>query len=526
MSKSSAVIAVVASLAAMQSMASQAPPSSPRLDEATIERVQALLRAKQVTCRALTAHYLARIDAYNAKGPSLNAVVTVNPRALTEADRLDAALASGGPVGALHCVPVLVKDQFETKDLVTTYGSVTFKGFQPSRDATAVAKLRDAGALIIGKGTMGEFASGYAGSMYGPIRNPYDPRRHPGGSSGGVGAGMAADFATIGLGEDTGGSVRAPAAIGSLVGHRPTTPLVSRHGVFPTRPSYDSTGPITRTVKDAAMVMDVIAGYDPKDPLTAYAVGQIPTTFGSDLKADALRGARLGVLRQPMHPTTDPTAADYRAIQAVLDRAIGELKARGAEVVEGLSIPDLSTRLSRIYDDNVFETEASVNAYFSELTNPPVKTLRELLLRPGGVLPWRARGLMGTVGRSTDEPGYGRVLRATEALRQEVLALMADRRLDAFVHTNSDHAPHLIAADIMTNPATDGDTRVGSNRTIAPVLGFPATTVPAGFTPDGLPVGIEFLGRAFADAMVLGYAYDYEQATKHRKPPSTTPPLR
>ena len=392
---------------------SQPVAALPRFGEMSIDQVQAALRSRQATCHGLIAYYLARIDAYNAKGPALNAVLTVNTRALDEADRLDTIFAASGPTGTLHCVPVLVKDQFETKDLVTSYGSVTFKTFQPARDATAVAKLRVAGAIIIGKSTMGEFASGYAGSVSGPIRNPYDPRRHASGSSGGVGAGLAADFATVGLAEDTGGSVRGPAAMGSLVGHRPTTALVSRHGVFPTRPSYDSTGPITRTVKDAAAVMDVIAGYDPKDPLTAYASGQVPRSFAAALKADALRGARLGVMRQPMSLTTDTAATDYRAIQVVVDRAVDELKTRGVDVVEEVAIPNLPTRLSRIYDDNVFETEAAVDAYFAELPNAPVKTLRQLLLTPGGVLPWRARGLMGTVGRTTDDPGYLRVPQAT-----------------------------------------------------------------------------------------------------------------
>lgn len=496
------------------------------LDEVSIDSLQGALAAGRVTCRAVVEHYLSRIDAYDQRGPALNAIVNVNVNVRAEADRLDSALRAGGPVGPLHCVPVLVKDQFETNDLPTTYGSRTFKGFQSTRDATAVAKLRQAGALLLAKATMGEFASGYAGSISGPIRNPYDVRRHPSGSSGGVGAGLAADFATIGLAEDTGGSVRGPAAMGSLVGHRPTTSLVSRHGVFPTRPIYDSTGPITRTVSDAATVLDVIAGYDPKDPVTAYAVGRLPTSFGAHLHVDALRGARLGLLRQPTHATTDPSAADYRAIHIVVDRAVTELEARGAEVVEGLKVPDLATRLGRAYDDDIFETEEAVNAYLGGLERAPVKTLRQLLLTPGGVLPWRARGLMGTVGRTTDEVGYLRVLRAAESLRVDVLAMMAEHRLDGFIYTTADHYPHVIAADIMTNPATDGDTRPGSNRTLAPVLGFPATTVPAGFTSDGLPVGLEFMTRAFEDAKALGYAYAYEQATRHRRPPATTPPLR
>ena len=208
-----------------------------------------------------------------------------------------------------------------------------FRDFIPKDDATVVKKLRAAGAIIIGKATMGEFASGYAGSVSGPIRNPYDPRRHPSGSSGGTGAGVAANFATVGIGEDTGGSVRGPAAVGSLVGLRPTLPLVSRHGMLPFRPSYDTVGPIARPAKDAALVLDVIAGYDPSDPITAYAVGHVPRSFAAALTGDGLRGTRVGVIRHPMSAGTDPTSEDYKNVHAVIERALRELQALGVQVV-------------------------------------------------------------------------------------------------------------------------------------------------------------------------------------------------
>ena len=249
--------------------------------EATIDDIHAALRSGRTTCRELVELYLKRIAAYNKSGPGLNAVQAINPRALQEAERLDAAFKASGPVGGLHCIPVLVKDQLETADMPTTYGSAVFKDFVPQRDATVVTKLRKAGAVIIAKATMGEFASGIVGSASGPIRNAYDPRRHASGSSGGTGSGVAANFATVGIGEDTGGSVRGPAAVSSLVGLRPTVPLVSRYGMFPARPSTDTVGPMARTVKDAAIVLDAIAGYDPNDPVTAYAVGHIPTSYTS-----------------------------------------------------------------------------------------------------------------------------------------------------------------------------------------------------------------------------------------------------
>src|SRR5262249_41086889 len=212
--------------------------------EATIDDVHAALRSGRTTCRELVELYLRRVEAFDKSGPGLNAVQTINPRALQEAERLDAVFKASGPVGGLHCIPVLVKDQLEATDMPTTYGSAVFRDFVPQRDATVVARLRKAGAIIIAKATMGEFASGVLGSASGPIRNPYDPRRHASGSSGGTGAGVSANFATVGIGEDTGGSIRGPAAAASLVGLRPSVPLVSRFGVLPGRPTRDTIGPI------------------------------------------------------------------------------------------------------------------------------------------------------------------------------------------------------------------------------------------------------------------------------------------
>ena len=503
----------------------QAPATAVNLNETSIDALQEALRARRVTCRTVVDHYLRRIEAYDQRGPALNAIVTVNTRAAAEADRLDTVLRTSGIVGPLHCVPALVKDAFETSDIRTTYGSAAFKDFVPARDATVVAKLRQAGAIIIGKATLGEFASGYAGSISGPIRSPYDIRRHPSGSSGGTGAGMAADFAVVGIGGDTGGSVRGPAAAGSLVGLRPTTPLVSRHGSVPFKPTYDSVGPITRTVRDAALVMDVIASYDAQDPLTAYAVGRVPASFSTPLARDALKGVRLGIVPRPMARDTDPRAADHLAIRAVFGRAVDDLRAAGAVLVDDVSVPDVGERTRRSYEANLHETEAAVDAYLAHHPGAPLKTLRSLVETPGALLPWRAKALRNTFGRHTDEPSYLQVLKNNEDTRREVLALMANHRLDALVYPTGDHHPALIAHDITTSPDVVGDTRLGSNRTLASVLGCPAVTVPAGFTNDRMPVGLELMGRAFDDAKILGYAYAYEQATRHRRPPQATPPL-
>jgi amidase len=507
-----------------QTPATSATPTVFHLSEATIDDVHAAIRSGRTTCRELIELYLKRVAAYDKSGPGLNAVQAINPRALEEADRLDAAFKASGPVGALHCIPVLVKDQLETTDMPTTYGSAVFKDFVPRRDATVVTKLRKAGAVIIAKATMGEFASGIVGSVSGPIRNAYDPRRHASGSSGGTGSGVAANFATAGIGEDTGGSVRGPAAVSSLVGLRPTVPLVSRYGMFPARPSTDTVGPLARTVRDAAIVLDAIAGYDPNDPVTAYAVGHIPASYTSALTRDGLKGARVGVIRQAMDAKTDAGSEDYKKVKAVIDRAISDLKELGAEVVEPVAIPDLIARLNQAYSANVFETEPAINAYLAKHANAPVKTMREIVLT-GKVVPSRVKALMDSAGKSTGDAGYAQVQRVAESTRQAVLTLMADHKLDALVYATFDHQPVFIAPDVMTRPVIDDD-RLGNNRLLSPALGFPAMTVPAGFTTDGLPVGIEFMARPFAEATLFRLGYAYEQGTHHRKPPASTPALR
>jgi Asp-tRNA(Asn)/Glu-tRNA(Gln) amidotransferase A subunit family amidase len=489
--------------------------------EATIDDVQAAIRARQITCRRLVEGYLERIKAYDKAGPALNAVQTVNPYAVPEAERLDAVFTASGPVGPLHCVPVLVKDQIDTSDMPTTHGFIGFKDFVPAADATIVTRLKRAGALILGKATMGEFASGYISSASGPIRNAYDPRRSASGSSGGTGSGIAANFATIGIGEDTGGSIRGPAAVNNIVGLRPTLPLVSRRGMSPARPSTDTLGPITRTVRDTALVLDVIAGYDPLDPITAAAVGHTPASYADALVPDGLRGARIGIIRAPMHATADPQSVDYRKVRAVFDRAVGELRTLGAQLVDPITIPDLIDRLNKAYDANVFETEAALNTYLAGHRNAPFRTLREILLS-GRVVPSRALTLMSVVGKSPDDIGYLQVLRVQEETRQLVLALMAEHKLDALMYATFDHQPGLIADDVMTRPVVDDFGGIGNNRRLSPVLGFPALAVPAGFTTDGIPVGIEFMARAFAEPTLLKIAFAYEQGTRHRKPPALT----
>ena len=514
---------VASALAFTFAATGQPPPRTFRVVEATTDDVRSALASKEITCHALVDQYIKRIEAYDKSGPSLNAVQTINRRAVEEADRLDAAMARSGPVGPLHCVPMLIKDQVETSDLPTMYGSVVFKDFVPRRDATIVTKLKNAGAVILAKTTMGEFASGYVGSAFGVVRNAYDPTRSASGSSGGTGAGVAANFATAGIGEDTGGSVRGPAAVNNLVGLRPTLPLVSRFGMMPARPSTDTLGPIARSVKDVALILDVIAGYDSNDPITAETVGHMPASYAQSLSAEGLTGARIGVLRVPLDSRTDVASDDYRQVRALIDRAAADLARLGATVVDPFAIPDVAARSMKVYDANVYETEAATNAYLAQHPNAPVKTLAEILLT-GKVAPARARVLANVLGHSTTESGYLELLLMREQLRQSVLVAMAAARLDAIAYATFDHSPPVIPADASTRTAIDS-TGPGNNRRLSPALGFPAVTVPAGFTGAGLPVGLEFMGRPFAEPALLRLAYAYEQGTHHRKPPPLLPSL-
>ena len=494
-----------------------------RLLEATIDDVQASLISGEITCRELVELYLDRIEAYDKQGPALNAVQHVNPRALEEADALDAALEASGLVGPLHCVPVLLKDQVETSDMPTTYGSAIFAGFVSGRDATIVTRMKQAGAIILAKTTMGEFASRYLGSAFGMVRNAYDPTRNPSGSSAGTGVGITANFGLVGIGEDTGGSIRGPASVHSLVGLRPTVPLVSRFGMMPANPTKDTLGPITRTVRDAAILLEVIAGYDPNDPVTASSFGRVPEGYRAFLDEDGLGGARIGVIRQPMDPEADPESDDYKQVHAVIDRALEDIASLGAEVIDPVEVPLIEV-VHEIYGKNTFETEQAINAYLEGLPDAPVSSLREILLT-GKVTPWRASDLMDAVGQSTQDAGYLEFMLTREQIRQSVLTVMADARLDALVYPTFDHQPTLIASDALTNSETEDAYGRGNNRRLSSLTAFPAITVPAGFTADGLPVGIELLGRAFSEGTLLRFAYAYEQATQRRRSPVTTPSL-
>src|SRR5687768_1207130 len=293
-----------------------------RLEEATVPRFHDALARGEVTCVRLTQAYIDRIEAYNLKGPALRAILTVNPKALETAAEMDRRFrANPGAAGPLHCVPIVLKDNFDTADMPTTAGHVSMRNSQPRADAPTVAKMRKAGALILAKANLQEFARGgmSVSSLGGQVLNPYDLTRTPGGSSGGTGVAIAANMAVLGTGSDTGQSIRSPASANNLVGIRPTRGLVSRAGVIPNSLTQDEIGPITRTVADAALLLDIMAAYDPADPITALGLGRVPKSYTQDLRRDALKGARIGVMNNMMG-----TAERHQEVNKVMEDVIAK----------------------------------------------------------------------------------------------------------------------------------------------------------------------------------------------------------
>src|SRR5712671_4744066 len=318
---------------AMSVAAAMTVPASPagaqqgpfRLQEATIAGIHAAFAAGRLTCAQLTGLYLDRIAAYDMQGPALHAIITVNPKAMEVAAEMDRSYReSPAGTGALHCVPIILKDNFNTFDMPTTGGNVSMKTSVPPADAFTVARIRKAGALILAKANLQEFARGgmSISSLGGQVRNPYDLGRTPGGSSGGTGASVAANFAVLGTGSDTGQSIRSPASANNLVGIRPTRGLVSRAGIIPNSQTQDEIGPITRTVTDAALLLDVMAGYDPADPITAFGNGHIPKSYAELLSKDALKGARIGVMSNMFG-----TQERHREVNTVMQGVIAKMEA-------------------------------------------------------------------------------------------------------------------------------------------------------------------------------------------------------
>ncbi len=485
--------------------------------EATISQVHDAMKAGRLTCRALVGEYLKRIDAYDKNGPSLNSIVVLNPDAEKQAAELDRRFAQGGLTGPLHCVPLIVKDNFETVGLQTADGALALAGYLPDKDAFQVARIKAAGAIVLAKSNMAEWAfSPYEtvnSILPGYTRNPYDVSRVTAGSSGGTAAAVAASLGLVGLGSDTGNSIRGPSSHQALAGIRSTMGLTSRAGVLPLSLLADIAGPMARTVEDAVKVFQVIVGEDPNDPVTA-AARQHP--FSVTLDRNALRGATIGVLRQAYErESTDPEIA------RIFLAAVEDLRRAGATIVDPAPVElegirrgnDAGPCMGFKYD---------INRYLAaQGDRVPVKSLADII-KSGKFHPSAQRRLE-QAERGPENGPETPACQAESAYRAKVreagLKTMDKLKLDAFVYPTWSNPPRLIG---------DLNTPHGDNsQFFSPTTGFPAVNVPMGYSRGGtLPAGMTIFGRAWSEATLLRLAYAYEQATHHRHAPSSTPPLR
>ena len=500
--------------AAVLGCATVPPPRAPfRVEERSIADIHAALRAGSTTCRDVVGQYLQRIERYDRQGPALNALVVVNPDALRIAEALDARRASGSAMGALHCIPIIVKDNMETTDLPTSAGSKSLAGFVSERDAFIVRRIRQAEAIVLAKSNMAEFAfSPYetvSSIVEGPTRNPYALDRVPAGSSGGTAAAVASSMGAVGLGTDTGNSIRGPSAHNALVGIRPTMGLVSRAGIVPLNLAADVAGPMARSVADAAAVLQVIAGPDPADPVTT-ASGKIPASYADALQPNRLRGARIGILRQAYETsTTDPE------VVTLFHRALDDMRRQGATIVDSITIDSLAA----MRRGNCNQFKADLNAWLvSHDGRTPVRTLEEVIAsgRFHPSIEQRLRSGQAVELVPADNPGCATRDSSRARLRAAVTALMDRHQLDALAYPTWSNPPRPIG-DLRT---PHGD----NNQLFAPSTGFPAITVPMGYLRENtLPAGVQLLGRAWSEPTLIALGYAYEQATKHRRPPASTP---
>jgi amidase len=494
--------------------------------ETTIDDIHAAFKSGRLTARRLVQGYLDRIAAYDKQGPAINSIITLNDHALDDADRLDAAYkASGGAlVGPLHGIPVLVKDEIDTAGMPTTLGTQVFKDYRPPRDAFPVEKLRKAGAIILGKTTLSEYAAGDTyGSMFGVTHNPYDLERTAGGSSGGSGAALAANFATVTIGEETFASIRRPAGWNGVASLRPTPGLVSRSGMWDGYPSPTAQmGPMARTVKDLATLLDGMVGYDPEDPVTALGAGMVDGSYTRFLDKNGLKGARIGILRESIGVQSEPGSEDFNKVDAVFENNVAELKAAGAVVIDPIVIPNLKSLLAK-RANNPDIADEGLRFYLARNPDSPIKTRQDIANSPdlAKSFPPTKADQWRRPPPALDAARYLDYLHARETLMFNVLKVMADNGLDAIVHKTVEHQPTLIKDGI--NPPYPSNKGVPALNTF--LVYAASMTVPSGFTADNLPTGITFFGRPYSEPILLKLAYAYEQATHHRAPPKTTAAL-
>lgn len=484
--------------------------------EITIARLQEGYLAGAWSAQDVVAWYLDRIERIDRAGPALNSIISINAEVMAQAAELDRRLAAEGRLaGPLHGVPVLIKDQIDAMEMPTTCGSVLFRDNWPKRDAFVIAKLREAGALMLAKTTLGEMGAGDThGSLFGSTRNVYDLERTAGGSSGGSGAAVSANLGAVSLGQEGYASIRRPSTWNGLVGMRPSIGLVSRGGVYDGWPSVlGSIGPMTRTVEDAARLLDEMMGYDPIDPVTAHGYGRIKQRFSDALDAGGLKGVRLGVLRTPFGAGVDPDAADFKRVEEVFERGLESLQAAGAVLVDPIEIPDLNALIAQRAHHPMHGAEAFAE-YASRLSDPPFRTKAEAMASP--TFDDVSIQMKGRWARDNTAEEYATFLEAREVLRTHVFKVMADHRIDAIVHKAIEHEPTLIR-DGVNPPYVNHKGAPHINTYLGDV---PTVVVPAGLTSAGLPAGICFLGRPYDDIAMIRYAYAFEQKAQGRVVPA------
>jgi amidase len=512
-----------AALVALAALTTVSAQRAVDLDAATIADVSAAFARGTLTSERLTQMFLARIDAYDRKGPMLRSVITVNPKAIETARAMDEERKARGPRSALHGIPIVLKDNIDTADLPTTGGSVLLEGSMPPDDAFVVKKLRAAGAVVVAKVNLSEFASGAAhSSLGGQILNPHDLTRSPSGSSGGTGASIAAAFAMAGLGTDTGGSVRGPSTANGIAGLKTTMGQVSRDGVIPLALSFDTVGPMARSVHDVAAMLGVIAGVDPADSATKAGEGR-GADYTQSLKADALKGARIGIARDFLGQDTD--------VDWVMESSLEAMRKHGATIVD-VRLPKWLLDAKGEYYNAIRYPEFVVQIadYLKTLGPKYPKTITELVEqarrvnapRPDGASPnpgrWSLMVRESASGTLNDYQ-YTSVRDHGLPLVRAILAgVFKSANLDAIAYPTASRRPQRI--DAPPEPPGGASTS-GSN--LANLSGLPELIVPAGFSTEDLPIGISFIGQAFSEPRLLGIGYAFEQATKARRLPVHTP---
>lgn len=503
----------------------QAPPPF-ELEEMTIAQLQDAMASGRYTSRRLVELYSQRIEAIDRNGPALRAIIETNPDALSIADTLDAERKAGKVRGPLHGIPIVIKDNIDTGDrMLTTAGSLALDGAPAPGDAFVVERLRAAGAVILAKTNLSEWAnfrsskstSGWS-ARGGQTRNPYALDRNPCGSSSGSGVAPAANLAAAAVGTETDGSIVCPAGASGIVGIKPTVGLVSRTGIIPISATQDTAGPMARTVADAAVLLSAMTGVDEADPATSRSKGR-SADYAAALDAGALKGARIGVPRKRYFgysPKTD----------ALIEGAIGVLKAQGAIIVDPADIPTAADLDDCEFDVLLFEFKAGLNAYLaSRGATSKVRSLAELIAfntrEREREMPFFGQEILELAAKkgSLTSAAYRAALARcrTRARTQGIDAVMTRLKLDALIAPTGSPAWPI---DLV-----NGDHFLGASASPAAIAGYPNITVPAGEV-QGLPVGISFFGRPWSEAKLIGYAFAYEQATKHRRPPAFAPTLR